>query len=64
MTDYEVRSASLYCPYCGEAIEILIDLSLSEQEYIEDCSVCCRPIVLTVSVSEHEPHVTARTEND
>jgi hypothetical protein len=64
VTHYEVRSVSLSCPYCGETIEILIDLSLSEQEYIEDCSVCCRPILLDVSVTDDEPLVTARSENE
>ena len=34
------------CPYCGEAIELLIDDSVPEQEYIEDCRVCCRPITI------------------
>jgi hypothetical protein len=64
MTHYEVRSVSLYCPYCGETVEVLVDLSMSEQEYIEDCSVCCRPILLTVSVDDGEPLVTARSENE
>jgi len=32
------------CPYCGESIEIQGDRSAGGQAYIEDCSVCCRPI--------------------
>ena len=32
------------CPYCGEPITLVVDLSVPEQEYIEDCFVCCRPI--------------------
>ena len=64
MTEYDVRPVPLYCPYCGEPIEVVVDLSLSEQEYIEDCSVCCRPILLTVSVHEGELVVTARNENE
>lgn len=32
------------CPYCGETIELQADSSVGEQSYIEDCSVCCRPI--------------------
>lgn len=32
------------CPYCGEPIQLIVDPSMSEQEYIEDCQVCCRPI--------------------
>ena len=26
-----------FCPYCGEPITLLIDSSLSEQNYVEDC---------------------------
>lgn len=32
------------CPYCGEPITMLLDLSVPSQSYIEDCEVCCRPI--------------------
>jgi len=47
-----------YCPYCGEKISMLLDLSvdsIDEQTYIEDCEVCCRPIMVSYSISEsHE----------
>ena len=36
----------LVCPYCWESISVLLDLSLSEQSYVEDCSVCCHPIAV------------------
>ena len=32
------------CPYCGETISFVLDLSVPEQAYIEDCEVCCNPI--------------------
>jgi hypothetical protein len=38
------------CPYCGETISVLVEDSLPEQEYIEDCQVCCRPIVFRITV--------------
>jgi endogenous inhibitor of DNA gyrase (YacG/DUF329 family) len=41
------------CPYCGESIELIIDDSVEHQRYIEDCSVCCRPIDIDVTVDEH-----------
>ncbi len=40
------------CPYCGERISVLVDHSEQQQDYIEDCEVCCRPIVLTVQIAE------------
>lgn len=36
------------CPYCGERIRIVIDAGAESQHYIEDCEVCCRPIVFEV----------------
>ena len=36
------------CPYCGETIEIQVEASAGEQAYVEDCSVCCRPIEMRV----------------
>jgi transcription elongation factor Elf1 len=38
------------CPHCGEAISVLLDLSVQDQEYIEDCEVCCRPIEIKYQV--------------
>lgn len=53
------------CPYCGESIELVIDDSVDGQDYIEDCSVCCRPINVSVSVDESaEVHVTCSTDNE
>lgn len=33
-----------FCPYCNAQISMLLDESVSKQEYIEDCEVCCNPI--------------------
>ena len=53
------------CPYCGENISILVDDSLPEQQYVEDCQVCCRPIVLDVTADESSGVVVAaRAENE
>ncbi len=41
------------CPYCGENISMLLDLSLEQQQYIEDCEVCCRPIEIKFTVEEN-----------
>ena len=53
------------CPYCGESIELLLDLSVSHQVYFEDCSVCCRPIEIGLCLeSSASPKVTVRREDD
>jgi len=61
----EVSEQALSCPCCGESISVLIDDSLPEQSYVEDCEVCCRPIVLGISVEINgEVAVSARSENE
>jgi hypothetical protein len=41
--------AIVYCPHCGEANEIALDPGSGEdQEYVEDCQVCCRPWLMYV----------------
>ena len=40
------------CPYCGERLETLVDLTSDEPEYVEDCEVCCRPIEFHIERDE------------
>jgi transcription elongation factor Elf1 len=38
------------CPHCGKRISMLLDPSVPEQNYIEDCEICCRPIEISYQV--------------
>ncbi len=58
------EAVSIYCPYCGEPIDIVVDASLALQHYVEDCSVCCRPMELSVSVDSGQVSVEARRDDD
>ncbi|MCW1952752.1 MAG: CPXCG motif-containing cysteine-rich protein [Flavobacteriia bacterium] len=42
------------CPHCWEEQLKLIDPSISQQDFIEDCEVCCNPIEFSVGVSYSE----------
>lgn len=62
---HKLSEQSLNCPYCGEPISVVVDHSIGEQEYIEDCQVCCRPLVLSIAIDEAgEASVIARYENE
>lgn len=44
------ETAEYTCPYCGESIQIVVDPSGgAEQDYIEDCPVCCNPNALRIT---------------
>ncbi len=48
----EIES-SFICVYCFTVNEIMVDTTGGiEQEYVEDCHVCCRPNSLNITVSE------------
>jgi transcription elongation factor Elf1 len=40
------------CPYCGEEISMVLDLSVRRQSYVEDCEVCCQPIEISYAVQD------------
>jgi hypothetical protein len=49
-----LQEAVVTCPYCWERITLVIDLSVTSQDYIEDCFVCCRPIQITYTTEDGE----------
>lgn len=60
-----LEGVTVQCPYCWESVEILVDRSEGDQDWIEDCSVCCRPMVLNVSGTQSgELQVEVRREDD
>ena len=42
-----LEEALVTCPYCWEEISLTLDLSVNDQDYIEDCPVCCHPMRIT-----------------
>ena len=59
-----LEAVNTQCPYCWEVIEITVDCSVSSQEYVEDCEVCCRPIVMNIELSEDGiPSVDVKRES-
>lgn len=55
---------NVYCPCCGEIIQVIVDLSIEQQEYVEDCSVCCRPIIMQVTATDDGATVAVRSEDE
>lgn len=41
---------SIDCPHCGETFSLAFDVTEGSAEFIADCEVCCRPMVVAVRV--------------
>ncbi len=53
------------CPYCGERVTVQAEpVGVSEETYVEDCPVCCRPWTVRVSRDGSELSVTLGREDD
>ncbi|MBD3634728.1 MAG: CPXCG motif-containing cysteine-rich protein [Methylophaga sp.] len=56
---HPLEESNIMCPYCGEHFTVLVDCSVPEQQYIEDCEVCCRPIEFHVLVNGNNDYELA-----
>jgi hypothetical protein len=57
-----VECGCYVCPHCGESVDTAPDPGGGEQQdYVEDCPVCCRPnrIFATFSVEDDGFHISA-----
>lgn len=60
-----LTETTIGCPYCGEKIHVLIDPSDLDQQYIEDCQVCCRPINFVITEDmDGEPIVNVYSDDE
>jgi transcription elongation factor Elf1 len=44
---------SFTCPFCGEEISMVLDLSVHRDTYVEDCEVCCHPLEISYTVEDN-----------
>jgi hypothetical protein len=59
-----LEEAEVTCPSCWETILLEIDLSGGSAIYTEDCSVCCRPMRVELTVTDLGFEVSVDREND
>jgi hypothetical protein len=45
-----LEASRIDCPYCGEGFDISVDCSAGNQQYVEDCPVCCQPIEIATDI--------------
>lgn len=43
---------AIQCPWCGERLDVRVDVTASQRSYIDDCEVCCRPMELTLELED------------
>lgn len=57
-----IDESSISCPYCGETITIAVDSTAGDQQYVEDCFVCCQPIMLYIQTDDQGQLLSIQAE--
>jgi hypothetical protein len=53
------------CPVCGQRSDSAADPSQGQlQRYVEDCQVCCRPLVLELRIEDDAVLAHAEAESE
>lgn len=60
------QGSMVTCPYCWAGFEATVDLSAGDQDYYEDCPVCCGPVhfLLSVDADGRLVRLEARREDE
>lgn len=43
---------TIECPHCGESFTLAFDVSEGSADFIVDCEICCRPMSVSVRVTD------------
>ena len=60
-------TATIDCPWCGSPTEVTLDCSAGSQQFVEDCMVCCAPILVRLDgdpLTGERTGLDARRENE
>ena len=45
-----LETVDITCAWCWQLVPVTIDCSAGSAQLIEDCTVCCRPMLLSTTV--------------
>lgn len=64
LTSHLDSDGAYVCEHCGEEIVVPLDLAAGQdQDYVEDCPVCCSPNVVHVHLDNDRVEVWAEAES-
>lgn len=61
-----IEPRSMTCPWCGAPTTVMLDLTTADSDFVEDCQVCCAPILYSVrsEIDTGDLLLSARRENE
>ncbi|CAM3053269.1 CPXCG motif-containing cysteine-rich protein [Vibrio rarus] len=60
----EFTQRQIACPHCGQHITVSLDTTQGNQEFYDDCPVCCHSIHLNMQLDEVRDKVQLQIDAD
>ncbi len=60
----KVTSKIIACPHCGHHQTVDLDASAGDQDYYDDCRVCCNPIHMRLHVNDSSKRIELFIDSD
>ena len=59
-----IKQQTIACPHCGHHQRIELDATAGDQEFYDDCRICCNPIHIRLHVDEANRKIELRVDGD
>ncbi|BDM64436.1 CPXCG motif-containing cysteine-rich protein [Shewanella sp. NFH-SH190041] len=60
----KLKNTTIACPHCGHHQYIPVDASNGDQDYFEDCRICCNPIHLRLHLDDAQRSIELYIDAD
>ena len=59
-----ISEQRIECPHCGHQIKVAIDSSGGDQDYYDECSVCCKEIHYHLHIDDYYQKIQLAIDSD
>ena len=60
----KISEQRIECPHCGHHLFVILDTSEGDQDYFEECPVCCCDIHLNMHIDEYRQKIQLAIDSD
>ncbi|MEL4391946.1 CPXCG motif-containing cysteine-rich protein [Shewanella algae] len=60
----QLKSQTICCPHCGHHQKVELDASCGDQEFYNDCRVCCNPIHMRMHINDQRHMIELYVDGD
>ncbi len=60
----ELKEQRITCPHCGHHLFVMLDTTLGDQDYYDECPACCKEIHYNMHIEKKKKKVQLAVDSD